>query len=166
MSWGKWQADQNKRKSWRRRCPYETWKASVFFWGTTRSHACVVLCEILEMACTGLRTCLGETQDPLQYSCLESSMDGGAWWAAAHGVPKSRTWLNDFTFTSFKTVLISLYWLTFRPCEGRKWRPKWSKNLSLCWRHALTCPKFPYQWLGDISVQTLEDLQVLYLIRI
>ena len=28
---------------------------------------------------------------PLQYSCLENSMDGGAWWAAVHGVAKSRT---------------------------------------------------------------------------
>ena len=36
---------------------------------------------------------------PLQYSCLESPMDGGAWWAAVHGVAKSRTWLSDFTFT-------------------------------------------------------------------
>ena len=36
---------------------------------------------------------------PLQYSCLENPMDGGAWWAAVHGVAKSRTWLNDFTFT-------------------------------------------------------------------
>ena len=26
-------------------------------------------------------------------------MDGGAWWAAVHGVMKSRTWLSDFTFT-------------------------------------------------------------------
>ena len=36
---------------------------------------------------------------PLQYSCLENPMDRGAWWAAVHGVAKSRTWLNDFTFT-------------------------------------------------------------------
>ena len=36
---------------------------------------------------------------PLQYSCLENSMDGGAWWAAVHGVEKSRTRLSDFTFT-------------------------------------------------------------------
>ena len=36
---------------------------------------------------------------PLQYSCLENSMDRGAWWAAAHGVTKSRTRLSDFTFT-------------------------------------------------------------------
>ena len=36
---------------------------------------------------------------PLQYSCLENPMDGGAWWAAVHGVTRSRTWLKDFTFT-------------------------------------------------------------------
>ena len=37
--------------------------------------------------------------NPLQYSCLENPMDGGAWKAAVHGVAKSRTWLSDFTFT-------------------------------------------------------------------
>ena len=36
---------------------------------------------------------------PLQYSCLENHMDGGAWWAAVHGVAKSQTRLSDFTFT-------------------------------------------------------------------
>ena len=36
---------------------------------------------------------------PLQYSYLENPMDGGAWWAAVHGVAKSRTQLSDFTFT-------------------------------------------------------------------
>ena len=34
-----------------------------------------------------------------QYSCLENPMDGGAWWAAVHGVAKSQTRLSDFTFT-------------------------------------------------------------------
>jgi len=33
------------------------------------------------------------------YSCLENPMDGGAWWAAVHGVAKSQTRLSDFTFT-------------------------------------------------------------------
>ena len=32
----------------------------------------------------------------LQYSCLENSMDGGAWWATVHGFTKSRTQLRDF----------------------------------------------------------------------
>ena len=36
--------------------------------------------------------------NPLQYSCLENPMDG-AWWAALHGVTRSRTQLSDFTFT-------------------------------------------------------------------
>ena len=35
----------------------------------------------------------------LQYSCLGNPMDGGAWWAAVHGVAKSRTRLSNFTFT-------------------------------------------------------------------
>ena len=46
---------------------------------------------------------------PLQYSCLENPMDGGAWWAAVHGVAKSWTRLSDFTFTF-------MHW-------RRKWQP-------------------------------------------
>ena len=46
------------------------------------------------------RSKIGEGNgNPLQYSCLENSMDGGAWWAAIHGVTKSQTRLSDFTFT-------------------------------------------------------------------
>ena len=37
--------------------------------------------------------------NPRQYSCLRNPMDRGAWWAAVHGVTKSRTRLRDFTFT-------------------------------------------------------------------
>ena len=45
--------------------------------------------------------------NPLQYSCLENPMDGGAWKAAVHGVAKSRTQLSNFTFMHWK----------------RKWQP-------------------------------------------
>src|SRR5574337_667998 len=49
--------------------------------------------------------------NPLQYSCLENPMDGGAWWAIVHGVEKSWTRLRDslslFTFTQWR----------------RKWQP-------------------------------------------
>ena len=38
------------------------------------------------------------TGTPLQSSRLENPMDGGTWWAAVHGVAKSRTRLSDFTF--------------------------------------------------------------------
>ena len=38
---------------------------------------------------------------PLQYSCLENSMDRGAWWATVHGVTKSQTELtNTFPWAS------------------------------------------------------------------
>ena len=38
----------------------------------------------------------------LQYSCLENSMDIGAWKATVHGVAKSQTQLRDFTFTFYR----------------------------------------------------------------
>ena len=36
--------------------------------------------------------------NPLQYSCLENSMDRGAWQARVHGIAKSWTQLNTNTF--------------------------------------------------------------------
>ena len=48
----------------------------------------------------GLRRSSGEGNgNPLQYSRLENPMDKGAWWATVHWVAKSRTRLNDLTFT-------------------------------------------------------------------
>ena len=52
--------------------------------------------QIYSTLCTPGRESNGT---PLQHSCLENPMDGGAWWAAVHGVLKSRTRLSDFTFT-------------------------------------------------------------------
>ena len=46
---------------------------------------------------------------PLQYSCLQNPMDGGAWKAAVHGIAEGQTRLSDFTFTF-------VHW-------GRKWQP-------------------------------------------
>ena len=46
---------------------------------------------------------------PLQYSCLENLMDGGAWKAAVHGVAEGWARLSDFTFTF-------MHW-------RRKWQP-------------------------------------------
>ena len=45
--------------------------------------------------------------NPLQHSCLENPMDGGAWQATVRGVAKSRTRLSDFTFFFF---LSSVKW--------------------------------------------------------
>ena len=45
-------------------------------------------------------SCIGEGNGtPLQYSCLESPKDRGAWWAAVHGVAETWTRLSTFTFT-------------------------------------------------------------------
>ena len=46
--------------------------------------------------------------NPLQYSCLENPMDGGAWWATVHRVAKGRTWLSNFTFISLSELLFNL----------------------------------------------------------
>ena len=43
--------------------------------------------------------------NPLQYSCLENSIDGGAWWAIVHRVAKSQTQLSDFI--SLREVLVA-----------------------------------------------------------
>ena len=42
---------------------------------------------------------------PLQYSCLENSMDRGPWWATAHGITKSQTRLNDNTHTHTQSLI-------------------------------------------------------------
>ena len=53
-----------------------------------------------------LFSCGGEGNGtPLQNSCLENLMDGGAWCAAVHRVAKSRTQLSGFTFTFHFHVL-------------------------------------------------------------
>ena len=50
--------------------------------------------------------------NPFQYSCVENSMDRGAWWATIHAVTKSRTWLDDFHFKRWKVLLIwkRIFW--------------------------------------------------------
>ena len=63
-------------------------KQKVYTLGRKREN-----CLHLQMAC-------GEGNDtPLQYSCLENPMDGGAWKAAVHGVGEGWTRLSTFTFT-------------------------------------------------------------------
>ena len=59
-------------------------------------------CVFLNKSTFYLSLCLSLEEGngtPLQYSCLENPMDGGAWWAGVHGVAKSQAWLSDFTFT-------------------------------------------------------------------
>ena len=48
----------------------------------------------------------GGNGNSLQYSCLENSMDRGAWWATVHGVEKSQTLLG--TIVTLNSFLLSL----------------------------------------------------------
>ena len=65
-----------------------------------------ISCRDLEKR-SGTELRVGGSGNPPQYSCLGNPMDGGAWWAAVHGVTESRTRLSDFTFTHWR----------------RKWQP-------------------------------------------
>ena len=58
-----------------------------------------------------------ENGSPLQYACLENSMDWGAWWATVHGVAKSWTKLSDFTFTAQLKSFITKLWGAGLTCE-------------------------------------------------
>ena len=51
--------------------------------------------------------------NPFQYSCLENSMDWGAWWATVHGVAKSQTWLRTW-----------LEWWSMRVCTPIPQEPR------------------------------------------
>ena len=62
---------------------------------------------------------------PLQYSCLENSMDARAWWATVHGVAKSWTQLSNFTHWSIlhKPMKMSCSALTFLSFIGYLFMP-------------------------------------------
>ena len=68
---------------------------------------------VIYFICSSVVVCVcGEGNgNPLQYSCLQNPMDGGASWAAVHGVARSWTRLSDFTFT-----FTFMHW-------RRKWQP-------------------------------------------
>ena len=66
---------------------------------------------------------------PLQYSCLENPMDGGAWWVAVHGVMKSWTRLSVFTFTFHFHALekeMATHSPVFLPGESQGWGSLWA----------------------------------------
>ena len=94
-----------KNEAWRARCEddrhsqlYKRQKDSCLHWATgCRPWSSTVVLFIHWASPVFLP---GEGNGtPLQYCCPENPMDGGAWWAAVHGVAKSQTRLSDFTFT-------------------------------------------------------------------
>ena len=71
------------------------WKLSTNIFCFRLLHAAI---KITKLLATVIRSGEGNGTT-LQYSCLENPMDGGAWWAAVHGVTRGQTRLSDFTFT-------------------------------------------------------------------
>ena len=59
--------------------------------------------------------------NPLQYSYLENSMDGGTWWATVHGVTKNQTWLNDFTLTFWLLTKFTILTISFAQSSDTKY---------------------------------------------
>ena len=74
---------------------------------------------------------------PLQYSCLENSMERGAWWATVHGVAKSQRQLSDFHFPD-PCIPFALCWFYF-----------FLLHLSQKWTVAHQAPLFMYIFLGQ-----------------
>ena len=58
---------------------------------------------------------------PLQYSCLENSMDRGAWWATVHGVTKSQRWLSKWA---------PIHTCYFEAKVDKITCPQWAKKIS------------------------------------
>ena len=79
--------------------------------------------------------------NPLQYSCLENSMDGEAWWATVHGIANSWTWLSNFTGSlityCYQAVqLKKVSCIIMQPPEkNHRWGNLGSESLE-------TCPRF------------------------
>ena len=89
--------------------------------------------------------------NPLQYSCLENPMEGGAWWAAVHGVTKSWTRLSDVTSRDMAPVPCSLHIM---------WPKYWSFSFSISPSNEYSgLTSFRMDWLDLLAVQgTLKSL--------
>ena len=68
--------------------------------------------------------------NPPQYSCLENSMDRGAWWATVHGVAESQIRLNDFHFHIYTYTYANTHacnsLLDFLPIHVRLFATPWT----------------------------------------
>ena len=91
--------------------------------------------------------------NPLQYSCLETPMDGGAWWAIVHGVAKSQIRLSDFTFFSF--FLICVY-ICFFPAENIQ-SPTALSSVQLLSRARLLATPWTAAHQGSLSITNSQN---------
>ena len=71
---------------------------------------------------------------PLQYSCLQNSMDRGAWWTMVHGIAKSRTRLSAQHTPYLTGLQVSLFFLIAKVCHKTKRRSGGRRDMSLTLR--------------------------------
>ena len=97
----------------------------------------------------------GGHDNPLQKSCLENSMDRGAWQAAVDGVPKSGTWLKWLsTHTPQKREQQSML-----QCPWEDWHRIWAVNQNLaCRDFQVYSSILLWEWSGEVSIWLKQDL--------
>ena len=91
--------------------------------------------------------------NPLQYSCVENPMDGGAWWATVHRVAKSWTWLSNLTF-NYSALLYN--WMVWSSCSlgtHKSLLQQHSPKASMLWHSALFTVQLshPYMTTGKTT---------------
>ena len=91
-------------------------------------------------------SCIGEGNgNPLQCSCLENPRDGGAWWAAVHGVAQSRTRLKRLSSSSSSRVYLKMGMIPQKDlkkrlftknkiCEVRVWAAQHKRKMLIYFR--------------------------------
>ena len=100
--------------------------------------------------------------NPLQYSCLENPMDRGAWWAGAHGVAKSQTWLLDLPGCLILYPL-SISWRSQGPELGLEgWSPEGMLFLATCGLWELLVNRGGWTWA---SLHSLPFHPLLLMLR-
>ena len=105
----------------------------------------------LPMEITNIYTPWEGNGNPLQCSCLENPRDGGAWWAAVHGVAQSQTWLKWLSSSS-----------NFNKYSNRPiifpnlWNSLILARLTLGWTFLLFSYTYVFSSNAQIQLQTLS----------
>ena len=95
--------------------------------------------------------------NPLQYSCLDSPMDRGAWWTTVHRVTKSRTWLKWLNMHEYINVYYMWYILYI-------FQPIWNKKSLKKWMNPCLTAKEKIEW-GRSGLLIMNALTFLYLTK-